>query len=87
MVEYNTYFLAPPPECYGGAKNYLPFAPPLDKYLIARLQGEMSDSQRCSLKLCLIKSELDINVYNLENYLYSLVVSSHTCPFLLQVSI
>jgi len=34
----------------------------------------MSASQQYSLKLCLIKHELDINVYDLKNYCFQLLV-------------
>ena len=33
----------------------------------------MPDSQQYTYKLCLIKDELDINVYNFENWLFSIV--------------
>ena len=35
----------------------------------------MPDSQQYRLKLCLITYELDINVYNVENRLFSIVDS------------
>ena len=35
----------------------------------------MPDSQPYRLKLCLITNELDINVYNVENRLFSIVDS------------
>jgi len=41
----------------------------------------MSDSQRYPCKLCLIKYELDINVYNFKSWLFSIVVFLHKSDF------